>query len=63
VEPRDLGLHPLRAGVGILTRAADAEERPVPASLIVAEIAVLLQVNLGEPLHVGNAVPAWHDHA
>ena len=63
MDPRDLGLHPLRARVGILTRAADADDRPVPAGLVVAEIAVFLQVNLGEPFHVGNAVPARHDQA
>ena len=40
-----------------------AAERAVPARLILAEVLILLRVNLRQPLHVGDAVPAGHDQS
>jgi hypothetical protein len=63
MHARDLRLDPLGVEVGVLARAPYADYRPVPTSLEVTKVAVLLQMNLGNPLHIGDAVPARHDQA
>src|ERR1700676_45736 len=63
MDPRDLGLDPLRIEVEILARAAHADYRAVPAALKVAQVAVFLQMNLREPLHIADSVITRHHQA
>src|SRR5689334_19217169 len=63
MNPRDLGLDPLRVEVEVLARAAHADHRTVPAALEIAQVAVFLQMNLREPLHIADSVIARHQQA
>ena len=60
-----LELHAGHRSLGPLHLAVDhlAAKRAVPARLILAEVLILLRVNLRQPLHVGDPVPARHDQS
>ena len=49
--------------VGFVDRPtySDAQEIAVPARLEIAEIAILLQMDFCQPLHIGDTIPARHD--
>src|ERR1700681_3437130 len=63
MDPRDLGLDPLRVEVEMLASAAHANDRAVPSALKVAQVAVFLQMNLREPLHIADSVITRHQQA
>src|SRR5262249_35829513 len=58
LHPGDGGFLPLHLAVDHLPL-----ERPVPPCLELAEVLLFLYVDLRQPLHIGDAVPAGHDQA